>query len=87
VVALVSPRAAVSQTRLPTPVGLAADRDDGLLALHSLFDLLFDLLGPSVVVSSLLSPSAGASSLVAAPAFFVVSSLSAALSVLVVRHQ
>jgi hypothetical protein len=65
---------------------LVPDRDDGLLALHPLFDLSFNLLGVSVVASS-VSPSASASSLVAAPAFFVVSSLSAAPSVLVVRHR
>jgi len=85
VVALVSPRAAVAQARLPALIGSVADRHDGLLALHSLFDLSLHLLGASVVLSS-SSPSVGASSLVAAPAFFVVSPLSAALSVLVVRH-
>jgi hypothetical protein len=85
VVALVSPRAAVAQARLPALIGSVADRHDGLLALHSLFDLSLHLLGASVVFSS--SPSVSASSLVAAPAFFVVSPLSAALSVLVVRHQ
>jgi hypothetical protein len=82
---LVSRLPAVAETHLALAT-LVSNRDDGLLALHSLFDLSLHLLGASVVLSS-LSPSVSASSLVAAPAFFVVSPLSAALSVLVVRHQ
>lgn len=89
VVALVPSLTAVAETGLLLAlVDLLADRDDGLLAPHALFDLLLDLLGASVVASSgpprLVSTASVPPSLVAASAFLVASDFAASLSVVVV---